>query len=138
MRTTHPIVDPLSEYLTVAEAAALLKVHKSTIWRWIENGQLPAYRVGQRGVRLKKADLERSLTPVGQEKGGEQAVPEHERKVRPLTIKEQQRGLRALKEMQRLRAELTAQYGTLKPESWELVNASRDERTRELMDALKQ
>jgi excisionase family DNA binding protein len=126
----------MSEYLTVAEAATLLKVHKSTIWRWIENGQLPAYRVGQRGVRLKKADLERSLTPVGQEKGGEQTVPEHEQKVRPLTVKEQQRGMRALREMQRLRAELAAQYGTFKPESWELVNASRDERTRELMQNL--
>jgi hypothetical protein len=75
---------------------------------------------------------------VGQEKGGEQTVPEHERRVRPLTIKEQQRGLRALKEMQRLRAELAATYGTLKPESWELVNASRDERTRELMQNLEQ
>jgi excisionase family DNA binding protein len=122
-----------NEYLTVAEAAALLKVHKSTIWRWIDKGQLPAYRVGQRGVRLKKADLERSLTRVGQEKGGEQTVPEHGQKVRPLTVKEQQRGLRALKEMQRLRAEITAQYGMLTPDSWELVNASRDERTRELM-----
>ena len=128
----------MAEYLTVAEAATLLKVHKSTIWRWIENGSLPAYRVGQRGVRLKKADLERSLTPVGQEKGGEQTVPEHERRVRRLTIKEQQRGLRALREMQRLRAELAATYGTLTPESWELVNASRDERTRELMQNLKQ
>jgi excisionase family DNA binding protein len=138
MRTTHPIIDTTAEYLTVAEAASLLKVHKSTIWRWIENGQLPAYRVGQRGVRLKKADLERSLTPVGQEKGGEQTVPEHEQRVRPLTIKEQQRGLRALKEMQRLRAELVAQYGTPTPASWELVNTSRDERTRELMQNLKQ
>jgi excisionase family DNA binding protein len=128
----------MSEYLTVAEAATLLKVHKSTIWCWIENGSLPAYRVGQRGVRLKKADLERALTPVGQEKGGEQIVPEHEQRVRPLTIKEQQRGLRALRQMQRLRAELTAQYGTLTPASWELVNASRDERTRELMQNLKQ
>jgi hypothetical protein len=39
--------------------------------------------------------------------------------------------------MQRRRAELAAQYGTLKPESWELVNASRDERTRELIQDLK-
>jgi hypothetical protein len=50
-----------------------------------------------------------------------------------LTPKQQQRGLRALKEMQRLRAALAAKYGTVTPESWELVNASCDERTRELM-----
>jgi excisionase family DNA binding protein len=58
----------MGEYLTVAETAALLNVHKSTIWRWIESGSLPAYRVERRGVRLKKEDLERSITPVGQEK----------------------------------------------------------------------
>ena len=128
----------MGEYLTVAEAAALLKVHKSTIWRWIESGSLPAYRVGRRGMRLKKEDLERSITPVGQEKGEGQTVQEHERTIRPLTTKEQQQGLRALKEMQRLRAALAAKYGTVTPESWELLNASRDERTRELMQTPEQ
>jgi excisionase family DNA binding protein len=130
----------MGEYLTVAEAAALLKVHTSTIWRWIESGSLPAYRVGRRGVRLKKEDLERSITPVGQEKGEGQTVQEHERTIRPLTTKEQQQGLRALKEMQRLRAALAAKakYGTVTPESWELLNASRDERTRDLMHTPKQ
>jgi excisionase family DNA binding protein len=52
MRRLHRITEPIGEYLTVAEAAELLKVHKSTIWRWIESGSLPAYRVGRRGVRL--------------------------------------------------------------------------------------
>jgi excisionase family DNA binding protein len=126
------------EDLTVAEAAALLKVHKSTIWRWIESGSLPAYRVGRRGVRLKKEDLERSITQLGQEKGEGQTVQEHERTIRPLTTKEQQQGLRALKEMQRLRAALATKYGTVTPESWELLNASRDERTRDLMHTPKQ
>ena len=60
-------------------------------------------------------------------------MQEHERTIRPLTTKEQQQGLRALKEMQLLRAELAAKYGTVTPESWELLNASRDERTRDLM-----
>ena len=138
MRTLHHITEPIGEYLTVAEAAELLKVHKSTIWRWIESGSLPAYRVGRRGVRLKKEDLERSITPVGQEKGGERTVQEHERTIRPLTTKEQQQGLRALQEMQRLRAELAAKYGTVPPESWELLNAARDERTRDLMHTPKQ
>jgi hypothetical protein len=63
-------------------------------------------------------------------------VPEHEQKIRPLTSKEQQRGLQALREMQRLRAELTAKYGTLTPTSGELLNEMRDERTRELMQNL--
>jgi hypothetical protein len=58
-------------------------------------------------------------------------VQEHERTIRPLTTQQQQQGLRALKEMQRLRAALAAKYGTIIPESWELLNASRDERTRQ-------
>jgi hypothetical protein len=33
--------------------------------------------------------------------------------------------------MQRLRAALAAKYGTIIPESWELLNASRDERTQQ-------
>lgn len=50
-----------------------------------------------------------------------------------LTEVEQQRGLRALTELERFRDELAAKHGTLAPESWELLNASRDEHTCDLM-----
>jgi excisionase family DNA binding protein len=123
----------LSEYLTVAEAASLLKVHKSTIWRWIDKGQLPVYRVGQRGVRLKKADLERSLTPVSPEKGGTMAKHEQVRE-RRLTKAEQQRGLRALENLDRLRAELLQERGgKLFPDSAAELRQEREKRTQELM-----
>jgi excisionase family DNA binding protein len=128
MRTIHPIVDPLSEYLTVAEAASLLKVHKSTIWRWIENGSLPAYRVGQRGVRLKKADVEQFLTPVSQQKGGR--MKDHEPR---LTSKEQEQARRAVEQAKRLHAELLkARGGKPFPSSSSLLHELREERTREL------
>jgi hypothetical protein len=48
-------------------------------------------------------------------------------------MQEQQRGLHALAEMQRLRAEIAAKYGTPTAASWELLNQSRDERTADLM-----
>jgi excisionase family DNA binding protein len=44
-------------YYTVAEAASLLNVCHSTIWRWIKAGSLPAYRVGHKTIRIKPEDL---------------------------------------------------------------------------------
>ena len=52
------------DYYTVPEAARLLRVSRSTVWRWIEAGRLRAYRVGPRNVRIKKEDLEEAVTPV--------------------------------------------------------------------------
>jgi excisionase family DNA binding protein len=52
------------EYLTVAEAAMLLRVAPSTIRRWIRQGDVPAYRLGQRRIVLRRADLATLITPV--------------------------------------------------------------------------
>ena len=38
-----------SEYLTVDEAAAYLKVKPSTVRQWIREGRLPCYPVGAEG-----------------------------------------------------------------------------------------
>ena len=57
--------------------------------------------------------------------------------VRALTKDEQRRGVQALAELERLSAEIAAKRGKLAPESWELINQSRDERTGELMRALE-
>lgn len=53
------------DYYTVPEVADLLALSPSTIWRWIKAGRLPAYRVGERAIRIKKADLELMVTPTG-------------------------------------------------------------------------
>ncbi len=47
-------------YLTVAEVAQLLKLNQQTVRNWIDQGSLPALRVGRR-VRIKRSDLERVL-----------------------------------------------------------------------------
>jgi excisionase family DNA binding protein len=52
-----------AEYYTVSEAARLLKVNPSTIWRWIQAKKLPAYRVGPRNIRIKKKDLQTIIKP---------------------------------------------------------------------------
>lgn len=46
----------IEEYLTIKEAAILLKVHPATIKRWIKAGTLPALKIG-RTVRILKTDL---------------------------------------------------------------------------------
>ena len=47
-------------FLTVAEVAELLKLNQQTVRNWIDQGSLPALRVGRR-VRIRRSDLERVL-----------------------------------------------------------------------------
>ena len=48
------------EFLTVTEVAGLLKLNQQTVRNWIDQGSLPALRVGRR-VRIKRSDFERIL-----------------------------------------------------------------------------
>jgi hypothetical protein len=50
---------------------------------------------------------------------------------------EEWRGLQALAELERLSAAVAARHGKLTPESRELLNESRDGRTRALMRAVE-
>ena len=58
------------EFLTVAEVAELLKVNPQTVRNWIDRNELPAVRVGQRRVRVRRADLDQFL-----ESGATAGVP---------------------------------------------------------------
>ena len=57
-------LDPRSlnddSFLTVAEVAELLKLNQQTVRNWIDQGSLPALRVGRR-VRIRSSDLNRLL-----------------------------------------------------------------------------
>jgi excisionase family DNA binding protein len=44
--------------LTVAEAAAALRISKPTIWRWIREGRLHPVRLGRRVVRLRRVEID--------------------------------------------------------------------------------
>jgi excisionase family DNA binding protein len=52
--------EPDETYLTVAEVAETLKLNQQTVRNWIDQGSLPALRVGRR-VRIKRSDFERVL-----------------------------------------------------------------------------
>lgn len=81
-----PMIDVKERaYYTVPEAAKALDVSASTVWRWIEAGQLPAYRVGKRRIRIKKDDLMAMIQPA---RGQEGTIKERERIVGPITPEE--------------------------------------------------
>ena len=48
---------PDDKLLTIKEAAALLSVSIRTITRMVERGDLVAYKVGGKTVRIKKSEL---------------------------------------------------------------------------------
>jgi excisionase family DNA binding protein len=49
------------EFLTVAEIADTLKINQQTVRNWIDQGSLPAVRVGNRRVRVTRSDLDAFL-----------------------------------------------------------------------------
>lgn len=51
-------------FLTVAEAARRLGVNPSTVWRWIKSGRIHANRVGQKGTRISKGELDTFVRPM--------------------------------------------------------------------------
>ena len=53
-----------TRYLTVAEAAARLRVSRPTVWRWIDSGRLPAYRIGARSIRIREEDIDKVVEPT--------------------------------------------------------------------------
>lgn len=55
---TTPAVEVIwdKELLTVREVAKHLRVSRVTVWRWCQQGFLPAFRLG-RGWRIRSADL---------------------------------------------------------------------------------
>jgi excisionase family DNA binding protein len=58
-------------FLTVAEVAEMLKLNQQTVRNWIDQGSLPAVRVGRR-VRILRSDFDR-LVEEGYRSGGSQA-----------------------------------------------------------------
>jgi excisionase family DNA binding protein len=61
--------EPEDSFLTVAEVAEMLKLNQQTVRNWIDQGSLPALRVGRR-VRIKRSDFDRVLAEAYTGAGG--------------------------------------------------------------------
>jgi len=65
------------EFLTVAEVAELLKLNPQTLRNWIDQGQLPAVRIGRR-VRIRRADVDRLVHEGYTGRAGRQSAAQPE------------------------------------------------------------
>lgn len=45
------------QYYTIKEVAEILKVAYLTVYRWVKDGKIQAYKIGKE-YRIKKADLD--------------------------------------------------------------------------------
>ena len=66
--------DAPDTFLTVAEVAEILKLNQQTVRNWIDQGSLPALRVGRR-VRIRRSDFERVLAEGYTGSSGESGGP---------------------------------------------------------------
>jgi len=57
-RRLSDIFDSKFQHVTVDQAARYLQVDIRTVWKWIDGGQLPAYRFPGRIVRIEAGELE--------------------------------------------------------------------------------
>jgi excisionase family DNA binding protein len=64
MKRQNPTEEPLPPWVIPTEAAAHARVDVKTIYRYIENGTLPAVRFGPRCIRIRREDLLALLTPT--------------------------------------------------------------------------
>lgn len=46
--------------LTLQEVAEKLRVSKLTVWRYTDNGSLPAFKIG-RALRIKNSDIDKFI-----------------------------------------------------------------------------
>ena len=132
------------DLLTKAEAAKLLRVSPVTISRWLKQGRLPAYRLGPRAVRIRRADVQALLRPafgpeVAPEPMQTSAAPyEHDPSVidheliasiKPLTEEEREEALAAMRAARELRERILTRRGERPlPPSWPLIRQAREER----------
>lgn len=120
------------QLISVAEAAKLLQVSQSTLWRWIDSGKLPAYRIGLRRIRLKRADLQQLVSPARPENSGATASTQPQTG-RRLSELEKRRALAALDVIEQHAKEIVAKRGIERfSDSTEILYELRDERSKQL------
>ena len=92
MAGSHPpVVDASDELLTQQQVAQLLKVTVPTVRSKIESGELPAYRLGLRVVRIRRSDLDQILTPMSAAAKLQAAVRKSVGEAPPLTPDQRER-----------------------------------------------
>lgn len=58
----HQVSNP--EYVSLRRAAEYLDMTERSVRRYIADGNLPAFRLGPREIRIKQTDLDALLRPI--------------------------------------------------------------------------
>jgi excisionase family DNA binding protein len=128
--------DTDSELLTISEAAKLLRISTITLHRWLKQGRLPAYRIGPKAMRIRRADLERVLVPVQRSEPETVSAPPSEappERFGPVTSAQRLKRRAALAASERLLQQMRERRGgEFYEESWPMIREARDERSRQL------
>ena len=120
------------------EAAEYLRISEATVWRYVDQDLIPAYRLGPKRVWFKRSDLDRLLEPL---KGTGARKERKERKLnkeyKAITTFPMEAGARgswdAFDRAADLRERIMARRrGEVFSDSTEIINAAREARTAEL------
>lgn len=118
---------------TIAEAARSLRVSVSTVWRWIDSGRLPAYRVGPRRIRIRKEDLQGMVKPFPRDRGSRMASLPPGTQIFKMSPNEAEDQVAVIRKARALKQEILARRGgELLPPAWQDINDMREERSAEL------
>lgn len=52
-----------TEYMTIKEVCSMIKVHKTTLWKYTNDGKLKSYGIGDR-VLYKRKEVEEALIQI--------------------------------------------------------------------------
>lgn len=78
-----------SDLLTLEETMAFLRVSRSTLYRIVNRGELPGYKIARRWVfdrtELKEFVAHKRADVASGEEGAVDVGPKHERKLAPLS-----------------------------------------------------
>jgi excisionase family DNA binding protein len=111
------------------EAARILRVSESTVWRWINRGVLQSYRVGPKRIYVRSSDLARQVKPGR----AEPTLEALRSKLRLVPMAPGRARKDAVARAAAFRAEMLAKRGGVPfPPAWIDINEMREERSREL------
>ena len=113
------------------DAADYLRISEATVWRYVDQDLIPAYRLGPKRVWFKRADLDQLLQPL---RGKERKMNKNYKAIATFSVEAGARGSwdafdRAADLRERI---MERRRGEVFSDSTEIINAAREQRTREL------
>jgi excisionase family DNA binding protein len=64
-KVPSPVQDYKLKFYTRVETAKMLGISTVTLDKWVKQGKLPVYRIGNKPIRIKREDIEKLLVKIG-------------------------------------------------------------------------